>query len=75
MISFALILMTLPSRVAQMRARHGESLTGRAVRTRHSWPLTGLPDPSLLPRERESAAGDNGSYSYNANGGHNPKGC
>ena len=32
MISFALILMTLPSRVAAVRARHGESATGRADR-------------------------------------------
>ena len=32
MISFALILMTLPSRVAGVRARHGESSTGQADR-------------------------------------------
>jgi hypothetical protein len=31
MISFALILMTLPSRVAAARARRGESSTGLAV--------------------------------------------
>ena len=45
MMSFALILMTLPSRVAEVRAgradgaRHAESSTGRAVRG-------GLPDSS-----------------------------
>ena len=32
MISFALILMTLPSRVAAVRARHGESATGQTDR-------------------------------------------
>ena len=32
MISFALILMTLPSRVAAVHARHGESATGQADR-------------------------------------------
>ena len=40
MISFALILMTLPSRVAAVRARHGESVdrTGRPSRT-GAWKL------------------------------------
>ena len=45
MISLALILMTLPSRVAEVRARHGECSTGRADRR-------GLPDSS-----REGSSG------------------
>jgi hypothetical protein len=34
MISLALMLMTLPSRMAEVRARHGESSSGQAARAR-----------------------------------------
>ena len=66
MISLALILMTLPSRVAEVRARYGESSTGRGVRD-------GLPNSSREGSggssfrggehldESSSAAGDNTS--------------
>jgi hypothetical protein len=49
MISFALILMTLPSRVAGVRARHGESSTGRANAAQHGLSSTGV-DSSLHER-------------------------
>jgi hypothetical protein len=50
MISLALMLMTLPSRMAEVRARHGESSTGRADRAQQRRPSTEVADSS--PPER-----------------------
>jgi hypothetical protein len=47
MISFALILMTLPSRVAAARARHGESSAGQ-------------PASPLTPSDRLSVTSNDG---------------